>query len=446
MPKHARLAPPLAVAATLVATAALASAQPAMSASSFMDWGTEQIHSVITLDTVKANITLPTGRNAAIRQLDMEIPNLLKDTFFSIVVDSSNRLGDIVETGTVSLQELDEILEQGTKTPPSFSRDLATLSLNHTVSFARVGSLFIRHAKPYAPDIPLETAAARAWTGILIDARGALPVHGEYVSDRLTPSLFPKVWDASMNLVYEKNMVNPDTARQRGIVHYASSLEEGELSDRIGDDPLRIVARRVFGKNRTDPVISRDDALKILTDPANRKLLLDGKVVIVCDPDALETRALGPAKDKRYYFVWNEIERDIAASPVTGMDFTDAWKGMKLTIYDVRFVADTATIIPQERDRLDAIAGALKLAGKDARFLVEGHTASVGKPAGEAELSALRAKTIAAELSKRGIPPESITVNGYGGTRPVADNATEEGRAMNRRVEITIGFEDETVR
>ena len=93
-----------------------------------------------------------------------------------------------------------------------------------------------------------------------------------------------------------------------------------------------------------------------------------------------ETRALGPAKDKRYYFVWNEIERDIAASPVTGMDFTDAWKGMKLTIYDVRFVADTATIIPQERDRLDAIAGALKLAGKDARFLVEGHTASVGKP------------------------------------------------------------------
>ena len=95
------------------------------------------------------------------------------------------------------------------------------------------------------------------------------------MSDRLTPSLFPKVWDASMNLVYEKNMVNPDTARQRGIVHYASSLEEGELSDRIGDDPLRIVARRVFGKNRTDPVISRDDALKILTDPANRKLLLD---------------------------------------------------------------------------------------------------------------------------------------------------------------------------
>ena len=63
----------------------------------------------------------------------MEIPNLLKDTFFSIVVDSSNRLGDIVETGTVSLQELDEILEQGTKTPPSFSRDRATLSLNHTV-------------------------------------------------------------------------------------------------------------------------------------------------------------------------------------------------------------------------------------------------------------------------------------------------------------------------
>lgn len=429
-----------------LAAAATAAAQPAMSASSAMDWGTEQIHSNITLDTEKAGISLPTGRNAAIRQLDMEIPSLLKDTFFSIVVDSSNRLGDIVETGSVSLQELDEILEQGTKTPPAFSRDLATLSLNHTVSFARVGSLFIRHSKPYVPDMPLETTPTRTWTGILIDARGALPVHGEYVSDRLTPSLFPKIWDTSMNRVYEKNMVTPETARQRGIVHYASSLEEAELSDRIGNDPLRIAARQVFGTYRTDPVISRDDALKILTSAENRKLLAEGKVVIVCDPDALETRTLGPVKDNRYYFVWNEIERDISASPVTGMDFSDAWKGMKLTIYDVRFVADTATIIPQEQDRLNAIAGALKLAGPDARFLVEGHTASVGKPAGESELSLLRARTIAEELSRRGIPLEYITVNGYGGTRPVADNSTEEGRAMNRRVEITIGFKDDTER
>jgi len=440
MPRYAPIA------AILALTCASAIAQPAMSASSVMDWGTEQIHSVITLDTERAGIQLPTGRNAAIRRLDMEIPSLLKDTFFSIVVDSSNRLGDIVEAGTVSLQDLDEILEQGKKTPPAFARDLSTLSLNHTVSFARVGSLFIRHNKGYAPEKPLETTATRSWSGILIDARGALPVRGEYVKDALTPSLFPKIWDTSMNLAYEKNMVSPDVARTRGIVHYASSLEEAELYERIGDDPLRIVARQVFGIYRTDPVISREDALKILSNDANRKLLEEGRVVIVCDPDALAPRALGPAKDDRYYFVWNEIERSISAKPVTGMDFADAWQGMKLTIYDVRFVADTARILPDERGRIDVIANALKLAGPKARFLVEGHTASVGKPAGESELSLLRARTIAEELANRGIPADRIAVNGYGGTRPVADNATEEGRSMNRRVEITIGFDDETAR
>ncbi len=431
------------LAAIIAFATASAVAQPAMSATSVMDWRTEQIHSRITLDTEKAGIALPTGRNAAIRQLDMEIPSLLKDTFFSVVVDSSNRLGDIVEAGSISLQDLDEILEQGTKTPPAFSRDLSTLSLNHTVSFARMCSLFIRHGKAYAPDVPLETVATRAWSGILIDARGALPARGEYVSAELTPSLFPKIWDSSMNLVYEKNMVDPELARVRGIVHYASSLDEAELSDRVGDDPLRIVAREVFGIYRTDPVISREDALKILTRPENRKLLEQGRVVIVCDPDALEPKALGPEKDDRYYFVWNEIEKKLSVSPVTGMDFSDAWKGLKLTIYDVRFVADTARILPQELGRIDAIAAALRLAGPSARFLVEGHTASVGKPAGELELSILRARTIAGELAKRGIPADRITSNGYGGTRPVADNGTEEGRALNRRVEITIDLDGE---
>lgn len=420
--------------------------QPAMSATSVMDWHTEQIDSIITMDTQKAGITLPTGRNAAYRRLDMELPSLLKDTFFSVLVDSSSRLGDIVEAGSVSLQDLDAILEAGTKTPPTFSRDLSTLSLNHTVSVALVGSLFIKHSKPRSPDVPLETVATRPWTGIVIDARGALPVRGEYVTERLRPSLFPKVWDESMNLAYEKNMVDPEVARARGIAHFASSLEQADQMVLVGDDPLHIVARGVFGINRTDPVLSRSDALKILCIPENRKLLLEGRVVIVCDSEALKPGALGPDKDEQYYFVRNEIERKLRVSPVTGMDFSDAWQGLKLTIYDVRFVADTANILPDERNRLDVIAAALAMAGERARFLVEGHTASVGKPAGELELSLLRARTIAAEIVKRGIPADRITVDGHGGTKPLADNDSEEGRALNRRVEITIDLDDGTER
>ena len=112
-------------------------------------------------------------------------------------------------------------------------------------------------------------------------------------------------------------------------------------------------------------------------------------------------------------------------------------QGVRLSLRDIRFVADSADILPEEAWRLDAIAEPLR-AIPGGRFLVEGHTADVGNPAGEKALSVERAERIIRELSRRGIPEDQCIFTGYGGTRPVADNSTAEGRAQNRRVEITI--------
>ena len=71
-------------------------------------------------------------------------------------------------------------------------------------------------------------------------------------------------------------------------------------------------------------------------------------------------------------------------------------------------------------------------------LLVEGHTAAVGKPTGEMNLSYLRAMTIIDELVARGIKRDICEAKGYGGTKPIGDNSTEEGRAKNRRVEIVV--------
>lgn len=117
-------------------------------------------------------------------------------------------------------------------------------------------------------------------------------------------------------------------------------------------------------------------------------------------------------------------------------------EGVKLTIRDIRFAADSDQILPAEWDRLDMIARALQsvLASgpKQLMILVEGHTAAVGKPAGEQDLSVRRAKKIVDELAVRGIPADRFMYKGWGGTKPIADNSTEAGRAKNRRVEITI--------
>jgi outer membrane protein OmpA-like peptidoglycan-associated protein len=120
-----------------------------------------------------------------------------------------------------------------------------------------------------------------------------------------------------------------------------------------------------------------------------------------------------------------------------GIGISEVPEGIRLSIQDLRFAPDSAELLPAENERLDRIAETLKKA-PDRTFLVEGHTAAVGREAGEAQLSLERAKRIVDELVRRGIPAESFIYRGAGGTKPVGDNRSEEGRRLNRRVEITI--------
>src|SRR5262249_30301268 len=72
------------------------------------------------------------------------------------------------------------------------------------------------------------------------------------------------------------------------------------------------------------------------------------------------------------------------------------------------------------------------------RILVVGHTDSVGTDAYNLQLSKRRADSVAAYLAQNGVPRQNITTEGRGKRDPVASNATAEGRAQNRRVEIAL--------
>lgn len=424
----------------ICASSILSAQEQALSINSSVNWETGLIRSRASLDIERSKISMPSGRNTALQKLDMDLPALLKDTFFAIQVDSSEKLGTAVLSGRVSLADITAEIDRGTKSPPWISRDLGEAAMDHHISLHRIGALFIRHTSVWVPPIPLERISTRAWTGIIIDARGALPVHGEFVADHVNPALFPKIWNSGMDLLFERNSVKPLIARSSGVVRYSSSLDERTYRDRIGVDPLRITARGVFGQYRTDPVIAMEDYLRIVTSEANRTLLAEGKIVIILDQEILERSGLGPWRDEHYYFVRDSIERNLGRRPIPDVRFTDSWEGQKITVSNIRFAADSAVILEEEAGRIDVVADALMLAGPRASFRIEGHTASVGKPAGELNLSFERALTIREELIRRGISGDRITATGFGGTRPAADNSSESGRAVNRRVEIFIEY------
>ncbi|HRZ90618.1 MAG TPA: OmpA family protein, partial [Spirochaetia bacterium] len=124
--------------------------------------------------------------------------------------------------------------------------------------------------------------------------------------------------------------------------------------------------------------------------------------------------------------------------PGSGIALEDRPEGPTLVAFGLRFVPDQDVLLPEEKGRLDGIAAALKSVPGERTLLVTGHTADVGNPAGQKDLSIRRAKRVVDELVARGIPASRFLFRGFGAERPIAPNDTEANRARNRRVEITV--------
>lgn len=412
--------------------------EPVLEAASVQKWEEGKIVSVISLDIDKSGLQLPGDRNASFNLIERYMPSLLKDIYLSIIIDSSHRLGNYLAEQKVNLNGLNDIIEQGKSGTPCFSTDLKKMLVKNDTSMNELARLFIKHKTPYVPAIPPATVVSKSYSGILIDARGALPVHGEYTEEPVNPCIFPKIWNTEMSCIYEKNMVDPEIAVQKGIAVYSSDLDESSYRDRIGTNPLRIIARGVFGQNRTDPIISLSDSAQILSRPENLKLLQEGRIVIICDKEMLSVTEPFTPPDENYYFVYHDIELLLEKEKDKGIEVTNPNNIVKITMYDIRFIADKPDILPEETGKIDIIAEALLKIGPYAKFLIEGHTANLNRPAEEKILSVQRAEKIADEIAKRGIERSRIATEGYGSTKPIAPSDTEEHMARNRRVVITV--------
>ncbi|MDD2711430.1 MAG: OmpA family protein [Simplicispira sp.] len=120
-------------------------------------------------------------------------------------------------------------------------------------------------------------------------------------------------------------------------------------------------------------------------------------------------------------------------------------RGLLVTLGDVLFAFDKAELSAQAAPRLDKLAQFLAQF-PDRNLLIEGYTDSVGADAYNLSLSDRRAQAVRAALMQLGVDGARISAQGFGKVHPVADNASPEGRAMNRRVEIVIADEKGNLR
>ena len=106
----------------------------------------------------------------------------------------------------------------------------------------------------------------------------------------------------------------------------------------------------------------------------------------------------------------------------------------------IKFSTGKSSISSESHDLLQNLANAAKTC-PDARFIVAGYTDSTGNLESNILLSEQRAQSVVNHLSNLGLNNERFQAKGYGPNQPVADNATAQGRAENRRIEFKLQTE-----
>ncbi len=114
---------------------------------------------------------------------------------------------------------------------------------------------------------------------------------------------------------------------------------------------------------------------------------------------------------------------------------------LKKAMQGIQFETGKATIKKSSYKILNQIAD-IFIANPLYHVEIQGHTDNVGKPSMNLRLSEQRARSVLNYLIDRGVPLAQLTYKGYGDTKPIADNKTSKGRALNRRVEFVISFEE----
>ena len=250
-----------------------------------LDWTTGRITTNATLPLGTIDAPLAAARSAATDAIRSELSEHISRFLSSVPLDSSVMIGDLIQNSPYIRRKIDEFASHAepsvSYTDPKLTQ--FTLRFEHSL-FPELARILVTHSKAVKHEPTVGFSPTTQYTGLVIFAKGVYPVHGE--SDRessLLPALQPKIYDESMRVLLESDMVAPRIAVEEGIVAYTDSIDLLRFRDRIGEFPLVTMARSIFGTNRTDLVIPMEIGERLLASETNRRLIESGRVLIIND-------------------------------------------------------------------------------------------------------------------------------------------------------------------
>jgi outer membrane protein OmpA-like peptidoglycan-associated protein len=212
----------------------------------------------------------------------------------------------------------------------------------------------------------------------------------------------------------------PETAKP-GLISYI----KGKVLDSVTKHPLA-ASIRLLDPISGDTIISSNsnsnDGNYFLVIPAGQKYAMN-----VERNGYLFFSAHFNLEEESNYF--NPFVKDILLKPIK--------EGESIILRNVFFATDSFNLLPASKAELQQLVRLL-LNNKNMQIEISGHTDNVGGEKYNDELSTKRAKSVYNHLVESGVEPKRLRYRGYGYSKPLSNNITEEGRKLNRRTEIVV--------
>ncbi len=260
-------------------------------------------------------------------------------------------------------------------------------------------------------------------------------------------------WGKSLNLGYPINTgadENSLLVSADGKVAYFASDRSGgygdldlygfELYPEARPQAVSYIRGKVTDKTNGKPVEADVELYDLATGKLATGAYSDPKTgeFLVCLPSG-RSYALNAGAEGYLFFSQNyDVAAGTPKEPVTlNVPLSPLTSGSTIALRNIFFPTASYELLPTSNAELDKLVKLLK-ANPALRIELGGHTDNVGADAANLTLSDKRAQAVRDFIIARGVDGARITAKGYGETKPTATNETEEGRAQNRRTEVTV--------
>jgi len=254
-------------------------------------------------------------------------------------------------------------------------------------------------------------------------------------------SNYPLVEESKFNLTYSLGLGVAFGNRKRAVVEEeeepAPIIVEKEPEPIVEEIPTFAVSATVAPKDggsvypSGDTVVEKGSNLNFVFTPNNGFIL--GKVLV--NSRSVET----VAQENKYTYALRNISQDVSVEAQFEKVAKIEISKVASVQEGITFQTGTATLSPESRKTLEGIYMTL-VDNPDTKVEIAGHTDISGSYESNIALSKRRAQAVVDYLVAKGIAANRLTAVGHGPDKPIADNATVQGREKNRRVEIrTIG-------